>query len=468
MKLSKISAGIAGICGLVSAPAFALTAADYSAASAMEIYLSGATAQDNAVASLMTQRFCTAGSLTRYTATGQFVYICTPNTANITTTKTQLVVRKNSIGGSGQGVAPVNGAQVLNFLDLSLINSNTCPTITATTTATTYSCADAAAVFSTGISQIGITDLEPAFFGPAASYSNLLVEPLATVVFGLPVTNNVYKRMQAAQGLTVGDTTTANIPSITTAQLNSLYTQEGQEWSAVLGLTLDTATATADLLKNNTVHVARRVDSSGTQKTYEALIARTPNGDGSAKSCYASGTPFLSGAYAADNNAANTLCDGSGGTTINNDGSGQVQACLNKFNDSGIGAIGVLTTEQVNSTKWKHVRVNGLLPNYENVKSGAWQFYGNGTVNSRVSPAIDAAHAQFLTRLKAQFGLVAAATLHQAFDSTVLITPTPNDKHRAGLMTLKTVDATGGQNPWTRKNPTDGTVDNCAASFAIF
>lgn len=453
MKLSKISLGLVVLCG-ASAPAFAqqLKASDFSSANAMNIKLSGATAQDNAVASLLTGTLCQAGSLTRYTATNQFVYICTPNTTNITTGgKTQLVVAKNSVGGSAQGVVPVNSGTAIPFLDLALINATTCPASTGS--GTSIACPDSAAIFTNTASRIGISDVEPGFFADSSSLGNLTIEPLATVIFGMPVTTVAYNGLQAAQGLTIGATDAANIPTLTQAQVTSLFTQENQTWSGVTGAVTGPTTG----LLNNTVHVARRADSSGTQKTYEALIAKTPNGDPSAKSCYPFAKGFLAGAEVLDNAAANIACDGSAGLVLNNSGSGQVQACLARFNTAGIGAIGTLTTEQVSTGSWKHVRVNGLLPNYANVKSGAWTYYGDGALNTRTG-ALTTEETNFVAALKSKFAIAAAATLHPAFGST------STDAGRAGLMTLKSVDPTLGQNPWTRVDPATNAVDNCAAA----
>ncbi len=451
MKLTKISLGLVALCG-AAAPAFALNASNYVPANAMNIKLSGATAQDVAVGSLLSGSLCSAGTLTRYTATNQFVYICTPNTTNITTGgKTQLVVAKNSIGGSGQGVNPVNNSTPLQFLDLSLINATTCPASTGA--GTTFACPDTAAVFSTAVSTVGISDVEPSFFGDASQINNLTVEPLATVIFGMPVTTVAYNALQAAQGLTIGATDAANIPSLSQAQITSLFTQEGQSWSSLLGVAATSIVGTSTGLLDDAVFVARRASTSGTQKTYEAVIARTPNGDNTAKSCYAASKPFLSGADVGDNTAANTLCDGLNGLVFNNSGSGQVQTCLARFNAVSKGAVGTLTTEQVSNTSWKHVRVNGLLGNYANVKSGAYQMYGDGSLNTKAP--LDTPHTNFVAALKAKFAIAAAATLHPAFGNTA------TDAGKAGLITLKSVDATNGLNPWTRVDPVSGAVDNC-------
>jgi hypothetical protein len=206
------------------------------------------------------------------------------------------------------------------------------------------------------------------------------------------------------------------------------------------------------------VYVARRADSSGTQKTYEAVIARTANGVAAGKSCNAGLPAFLSGTEVADNNAANNLCDGSN-LILNNSGSGQVAVCLNRFNTAGKGAIGTLTTEAVSSAGWKHVRINGLLGNYANVKSGAYTAYGDAALNTRRTPAIDGDHAAYKTAFKALFAAV--PVLHPAFGDSA------TDAGKAGVIGLNKVTGATTGNPWNRTDD-NGIIDNCRPARADF
>ena len=441
MNLSKVSMGVAALCTLAASPAFALTAGTYAPASAMTIYVSGATAQDVGLENA-TLALCNPGTAHKYTASNQFVYLCTANPAKIVLGggRTQLAVHKHSVGGSGNGVAPVNNSTPLPFLDLVKIAASCAA---ATGAATSIACTEATGVITTtAVAPLGISDVEPQFFGAATgTYNNLLIEPLATVIFGLPVTTVAYTALQVAQGLTPGATDAANIPSLTQAQVTSMFTQEGQSWSALTGA----------VLADDTVYVARRADSSGTQKTYEALIALTTNGVSTGKSCYAGRPAFLSGPAALDNTAVATVCDGSN-LIVNNSGSGQVAACLNTHNTGSRGAIGTLTTEAVSTTGWKHVRINGLLPNYANVKSGAYTQYGDAALNSRVSPAIGADHTTFRTAFKANFAAVAVP--HPAFGDVL------TDAGKGGVLGLKKVTGLATDNKWTRTNDA-GQIDNC-------
>jgi hypothetical protein len=450
MKLHKIALGVAALTA-IAGPAFALTASTYNAANAMEIYVSGATAMDVGLENA-TLAMCQAGTIHKYTVSNQAVWLCTPRTTGANAIgnlagRTQLAVHKHSVGGSGNGVAPVNNSTPLPFLDLVKIASSCAA---ATGAATVIACTEASTTLTTTqVAPLGISDVEPQFFGAATgTYNNLIIEPLATVIFGLPVTTTAYTALQAAQGLSIGATDAANIPSLSSAQITSLFTQEGQSWAAVTGATL----------ADDTVYVARRADSSGTQKTYEAVIVRSLNTTAAGKSCNAGLPAFLSGTDVLDNNAANTLCDGTS-LILNNSGSGQVAACLNRFNAVGKGAIGTLTTEAVSAAGWKHVRVNGLLGNYANVKSGAYTAYGDAALNTRRTPAIDGDHAAYKAAFKALFAAV--PVLHPAFGDTL------TDAGKGGVIGLNKVTGATTGNPWNRTDDA-GVIDNCRPARADF
>jgi hypothetical protein len=448
MKLNKLALGVVALCGVATLPAFALTAATYNPANAMEIYVSGATAMDvgleNASLSM-----CVAGTVHRYTVSNQLVLLCTPDTTKITglAGRTQLAIHKHSVGGSGNGVQPVNNSTPLPFLDLVKIASSCAAAAGA---GTNIACAEAPATLTTNVvAPLGISDVEPQFFGAAAgTYNNLIIEPLATVIFGLPVTNAAYEALQAVQGLTVGSTNAADIPSLPETVMRAMFTQEGQSWSALTGA----------VLADDTVYVARRADTSGTQKTYEGVIARTLNGVGAGKSCNANLPSFVTGPDALNNTVAATLCDGSS-LVVNNSGSGQVAFCLATHNTGGRGAIGTLTTELVNTAAWKHVRINGVIGNYTNVKRGTYPWYGDAALNTRVSPAIDADHAAYKVAFKALFAT--QPILHPTFGNVA------TDDGKAGTIGLNSVTGQTTGNPWNRADAS-GAIDNCRPALPTF
>lgn len=449
MKLNKISLGVVAFCGVLSAPAFALPASAIDAGT-VKAYLSGATAMDGGVLEAAL-KFCTTGSLHRYSASNQFVYFCTPDLAKISLPvgTTKLAVHKHSVGGSGNGVQPVNNGTLLPFLDLSLINGSlSCPTpvlATAPSGATfnDSACTTSVGLTSTAVAKVGISDVEPSFFGGSGDFNNLTATALATVIFGVPVTKVVYEALQVKQGLTgtcAGSLVEACMPSLSTPQITSLYTRDASSWAGIAGLTGTFA------LVNDVTYVARRSATSGTQKTYEALIARTVNSTPSGKSCQVNVAAFVEGPEALDNAAITTglMCDGNSNAVVNNSGSGQVAFCLNQFQDNGAGAVGTLTTEALTTAlgKFRFVKVNGKAPTIANVISGEYTMYSDSSINLRTA-TMTANDTAFANALKTQFAI---SPVNQPFGA-------------AGLMTLNSVTGGTTGNPWSRD--VVGQVNNC-------
>jgi ABC-type phosphate transport system substrate-binding protein len=477
MKLSKISMGVAAACGLLAAPAFAITANNYTNTSefdtgatgdTMNIRISGATAQDPGLQALIVSNYCQAGTLHRYSISNNFVYFCTTNSSATGLTPragtTKLAVYKYSVLGSGGGVSPVNnpsaaaaGGSVAGgltpFLDLKQIATGTLcsganatqnPTITAFVDIT-CAAANAPLLTTPAVSYIGLSDVEPAFFGAANTYNNLDAVPLATVIFGVPVTKNIYEALQTQQGLPVGGTNEADMPTLTQAQLTTIYTQQGQSW-ANLGITSG--------LTDDGIYVVRRIDSSGTQKTFEGLIARTTNSTGGAKSCQTDVDPFVADITVNDNTAADAQCNAAtaGSTVIAGNGGGQVTQCLNGHQNKSRGAIGMLSTEtsQTAASLWRFVKVNGFAPTKNRVASGSYTQYADASLNTRKAnaalpfnnlPTASAlGYPAFITKFKADFAGSVSGVGSQPFGA-------------AGVMPLDAaalVNNTLGKNPWTR------------------
>jgi ABC-type phosphate transport system substrate-binding protein len=468
MKFSKISLGVAAVFGIMASPAHAILASSYINASefagdTQNIRISGATAQDQGIlaASL---RLCTAGTMTAYSINNNFVYFCDADGTKFTRRSgaTKLAVYKYSVGGSGAGVGFVNNATPIPFLDLTKLAtlcSDTSTTVMATkdadgtatnlSTYTLFSCTAASSSLTTNaVSYMGVSDVEPQFFGPPSTYSKLNASSLATVIFGVPVSKAAYEKLQTAQGLTVGSVTEANMPSLTQAQITTMFTQEGQTWANVTGVEVNAA--------DDLIYVARRVDSSGTQKTFEAVVAKTLNGTSGARQCASDVDSFVSGTVAADNTAANTICN-DGTITMNGSGSSQVLVCLNKHNDFGRGAVGVTSTEskQVDvGGKWRFVKINGAAPTHANVAAGKYTQYSDASLNLRtgaILPTLSAAgYSDFVTAFKTAFADPVTISVINGGSQTF---------GPSGLMALDalvspvpTPDFTGasGRNPWSR------------------
>lgn len=463
MKLTKISRAIAGLCAVAAAPAFALPASDYTNASefvgdTVNYRISGATAVDPGIIAA-TMRLCTTSSIHRYSSSNQAVVFCTGNgTVGLPAGATKIAVYKHSPGGSGNGVGPVNSGATLPFLDLvkvaaSCLGSSSVGDLDGTGPLPTFvdvQCSTTAALTTATVTYIGVSDVEPDFFGGPSTYNNLKFEPLATVIFGVPVTKNVYEALQVEQGLgtCAGALTEACMPSLSQGQITSMYTQEGQTWSGLTGI--PAATTTDDL-----IYFARRASTSGTQKTTEAVIARTINSISTGKSCQPAVDGFVSGPNAADNTAANTLCNG-GNLVVNNSGSNQVLTCMNKHQADGRGAVGVLSTEYKSSVggSVRFVKVSDHSPTYAGVASGKYTQYSDASLNTRIGSNLPTAsargYANFLTEFKKQFADPA---------NIEVVNGAPQPFGPSGLMALDQLASpipapdfagTTARNPWSR------------------
>lgn len=486
MQLKRLSAAIGVAClAMGGQSAFALTANLWTAANSTNIYVSGASAQDNGILTFALQE-CVSGSLHRYAISNNFVYFCTPSAA-FPVSKTQVAIHKYSVGGSGNGVAPVNNGVALPFLDLSKIAAN-CPASTVATTFGTLTqpyfntncTSPATSLQSSVVTKVGLSDVEPAFFEPLANRNNLTSEAIATLIFAVPVTRNIYLALQSQQGLAVGAcTNTASstaaptweysyecMPSLSREQLVSAYTQSGQTWAGI-GVTAG--------LADDTLYVARRVDSSGTQKTFEALIARTPNGQLGLKSCIAGTDPFVApDSGNTTTGDSDTLCSSATPPTVfAGSGGGNVRQCLINHNAAGRGAIGILTAEDIASaaTNWRFVKVNGGTatqrgdaPTHGDIAAGRYQFWTVPSLNY-LAATNTGDYAVFLTRFKFELKDPVGLAIAQPFGASGLMA---NWNLQGNSALPLDFAGTTGVNPWSRLVG-GTTLNNCqmgkAANF---
>ena len=511
MKLSRITLAMAAACGaMASAPSFGITASNYSntgefTGDTLNIRISGASAQDAGVLGSALS-LCVAGTVHRYAISNNFAFFCNPDigtnpgqiqvparAASLGGPITKLAIYKYAVGGSAFGVEAVESnsatdgsvvgstGNLLPFLDLAKINSSLATATNAVTSNLTFGPGTNGSyvnvLFSTLVSTtsvttpattyIGLSDVEPAFF--SNNTVGLTATPQTALIFGPIVSKNVYDRLQTLQGLTApgcGATLESEgcMPSLTSAQITSLYTQPGQAWST-FGITG---------LANDSVYIARRVDSSGTQKVFEAVIAGTPNGQSGLKSCQSGVDSFAlpdSGTTSGDPAVACTVGISIGGaavavpTVFAGSGGGDVRACLIAHQANGRSAIGILTTEDKPTTanNWRFVKVDGVAPNQANTAAGRYRFYTETSFNTRstgtFATASQPGYTAFVNRLKADLANPTILAQVNGADQTY---------GKAGLMALLSLQAAGtvadftgasSDIPWTKT--VGAAVNNC-------
>lgn len=392
MKLNRLSLAVAAALSASAGASFALPVADYqsTAGDTAELFISGATAQENALRNTVS-RMCAVGSLTTYRFTNQEAMFCTINKTVVTglpTSVTKMVVYKSGVGGSGSGVQPVADASNLTFVSMAALKATpalvTGPSTSVAAVAATapdtigipaYTRTEIATSATQSVpTEAGFSDVEPALLGAtAAQVGRLQVFAPNVLLFGIPVTTAARDKLQAAQGLTVGSETEANMPSLRKDLITSVYTGNVTNWSQ-LGLT------GANALADDTIYLATRVETSGTQKSFNVYVT------GSA--CTKAVLAILPGT----GTAADCTAAAPGNTVVAGSGSSNVTACLAGHNTNSRGAFGVLSMEFVPGTTaggdgYRWIKIDGASPSLVNAVNGHYDFWMEPTFQYRKSPS---------------------------------------------------------------------------------
>lgn len=377
MKLRHIAlAALAAIAG----QAHALDAATLNAAGTLKVYMSGASALKNSVGGLFTQN-CQAATRTDYLLTSDTVnytiYTCTLNTTNdFGLGAINVAFQKRDAGGSGQGVYPVANSTAIAF-----INPTTCTgpaSGSGTCTGTTNLIPDA-----------GVSDVEPALFaaeantppefvGQSIASGTMTVKPIVQTIFGLGVSNALYLKLQADQGLAAGVR-----PSVSQAvvgqMLRSGFPYDTQAWKLLLPNTNDGT-------QNSQVTICRRVNGSGTQAAANRFFLEYPyNGEGAM-------LPYSS----ADSSVGTHGTAAGNLYVVEGSGSGNVRSCLNAANTAGGFAIGHISLENAEEAGWKFVRIGGQEPSRATARVGKYAYFVESTCQIR--NAVTGTKLTFLNR----------------------------------------------------------------------
>jgi ABC-type phosphate transport system substrate-binding protein len=441
MKHTSSTLAFAVIAALGAGNANALTRTEY--ATALKVYFGGATATDNVLESVFTSAdgdgicdpFFGQASVGVWRAANQRVVTCRVSNENpITAGKgfatraaggTAIAFHKESTGGSSNGVNPLiavakGQAHALRWLNVGgLANDCTVTNVAATTntiayidhsgcalvetTADTAGSAGAAGTFDING---GISDNEPAlaFPAPGADAGLLTSVPGIQILFGVPVTTALYRALQQVQFIgspaCLSDTdpsdtidsrdSTACVPSLEKQQVSALVSQQISNWNdfkAPNGTQLTTAagvTPPADEF----VRICRRVSTSGTQATFEALLLNQRCASGT--SVFAvpdDSSTETDTVYSANQFAAGSLVNAA-------PSSGNVRTCLASANTGNFWGLGVLSTEVTasnygagNATTppggngFRFVAINGAAPNLVNAANGTYDLFSENTVN---------------------------------------------------------------------------------------
>lgn len=400
---AAVVAAVASMAGL--AQAAGVDPATITTANTAPVYISGSSATNNQLIGFA-RKACVDGTLTHLKSgdKNHFALLCQPAAAMGSYSKTNVIIVKNSSGGSGNGVGPVASSDsAYAFLDV--FNGtwqSSCGAATAKAAVTEYSDVtdttsatqialpayeERTCVTTTAghVPDMGISDEEPAVLvaaggvtATAAQVAALTADALNIVTFGLPVTTvlrNALQTQQIGNGslpstCTVGSETEACMPSLTRAAAASIFSGNLVGWSE-LGL------APTD----DQVYIARRPNSSGTQTASRIFFLNDPcttnvfkmldanNGEGNKDAAACSAASYASGA-----------------NVYTGSGSGNVETCLNNHNTKGRFAVGVLGVENPATTSSaaagiRHIKIDGISPTAINVSNGRYGFWVEATLN---------------------------------------------------------------------------------------
>ena len=360
------------------------------------INLSGASAQDEGIEALF-GTLCLPGTLDIYRDNGANpgsayrAFSCQLDSAQVSTpplTNPNIMVRKRSAGGSGQGVNPLTdnlpGGPV-KTIDFMIVSAANC----VTNGPGEWLCSATGAGLQQAKPTAGVSDVDPGMFRgvntPAntlpvnpAVLSGLTIKPAAALVFGIPVTlglRNALQEVQINAGLVpvgcIGSETIDCMPSLTSAEVASIMSGQISSWSKFIvpnsgGSLVPFTSAVATPPGSPLVAICRRVDGSGTQATTNANFLDNP--------CTSSApTPVNASVFG-------------GPTVVLNSGSGNVENCLEDFNDGTntaggnpasrtFWAVGVQSLEKNADLafNYRFVKIDGVAPILENVYNGSYK-----------------------------------------------------------------------------------------------
>ncbi len=378
----------------------------------IEIFASGATAQDTNVEKLFAE-LCRAGTLDVYydnlnsakPGAAHRALFCTLDGTKVTgldNSSPKVLFHKRSAGGSAMGV---NNVIAYQPIDAMVVNATNCTLDAAETKLVegrpVYRCGAAPGTPSiiSVASDVGVSDVNPALFRglntPTGSKDVVIadvakkldVQSGGALVFGTPVTKalrDALQRAQIDQGRLAADCegqeTESCMPSLSRYQVASLFTGNVGKWSRFQVVAKDgtskklTDYAKAGDVADDKVYLCRRVRGSGTQTQFNAKFLNYPCAGS------AGGTPT---------EVVNKLA---GPITILNSGSGDVNLCLDDFNNGTNNgktntasvkawAIGVQSTENNPDLKYgyRFIKIDGVAPTLQEAAAGRYMDFAEVT-----------------------------------------------------------------------------------------
>lgn len=479
---TSLKAVVAGALALAAANALASTPSEIQTAAGngtlVTLYVSGATATDNALENLFkiddtAFRVCQPSTLDVYYfksgsgSISQRALTCTAafSGTGITSGTTKLALLKESAGGSANGIINPAAGTALSFIDL--VNTGTnfataCATVTTTgntlpSASGTFNTRDCGHVLSSAtastvtrssfVPQAGISDIDPPSFvgtgGVTASHDAALTRKRTSVAvtFNPIVSVPLFTALQRAYGY-VGATASESTASLNTVpSLPSSLVRAVFNGSSVLnasevnvnGVNLaNQLSGFAD--QSGDIYLCRRGDTSGTMTSFKIHFLN----QGCTKNASANNQ------FVGPDTASCTTSGCTWGSTFFNDfvfagsGSGDVRACMDYQSSQGRLAVGVASTEAkpgTTSNRYRYVKVDGAEPTLKAVMEGRYSFFTENTFNDKF-PSTSATGSQTLwDKLFSSVGnSVAISELNRSWRTSVALTSTDDGTADSGIL----------------------------------
>jgi len=386
---------------LASGSALAIPPGDVPAAN--RFFISGATATNAALYELnllASGGLCAPGSIDVFIdvpdgvqatdADDQFLVACNGRSGTAFAGQAVLLA-KESNGGSFNGTIQVARSQQLAFINPDNPGCASTINVAAAGALTSYTLNRGCANTVNRVPAAGIADVEAALSLDAtdADIAILNASALFQIIFAPAVSENLYRALQAAQGLPQDDLED-NVPNITRAQLSRIFNGEAFTWDEFLtqaGVAFDPDTTNG--IPSEDIYVCRRGNQSGTQASFASFVLN--------ERCNATVPTFV---VPDDIGCLSDGCDWTEGEIVNGqptpdrrndfifagDGSSDVRACLDSHNDQGTFAIGVLSTNTSIGSADRQIRfvgVDGAAPTLREVANGGYHFVTENVLNVR-------------------------------------------------------------------------------------
>ena len=378
---------------------------NYAGADTTNVYLAGSSAVDLALTKFFAKA-CDAGTLDTYRSdTGvksYYLWTCETTTANgfgLASGNTKIAVHKNT-NSSSDGVNLLsNTAAPALFLKTTDIASCTVAAATIPAAAglpayTLSACGTTAGNAGTGTDSeqvnFGFADSEPAQFNSSVAGQLTTAYPFG-IIFGVVVSKNVRDVLQQQQFGVSNDETLANTPSLSSAQLNAIFTGNVTLWSQAIG------TATTGVFSENPIYVVRRGDGSGSNRAFNTAFV--------GQFCTPGLQPMVTSTPTANINLTNPLTDCVSSTTSRRKqaaDSDDMVACVANFNASNIGSIGYVSTDYQPTAAdgYRFIKVDGYLPTQLNVVDGKYKVWSEEALTYNTGRGTPGDLANFYNRFK--------------------------------------------------------------------